>query len=109
MLLGGRCRNRTYTSGFGDRCSTTKLIALGREYNTTSPFGLVAVLFFDLLVLGMHFAPFTVLFEFDLCCNQFFVFTRPIVNACTFTTSEAYKLILRHRGDYTRFLPYWQI
>lgn len=26
-LRGGRCRNRTYTNGFGDRCSTTKLIA----------------------------------------------------------------------------------
>ena len=29
----GRCRNRTYTSGFGDRCSTTKLIARASLFN----------------------------------------------------------------------------
>jgi hypothetical protein len=72
--MSGRCRNRTYTSGFGDRCSTTKLIALGREYNTTSPFGLVEYLLFDFLVNCVSLTPFTIFFERNFCCNQLFVF-----------------------------------
>ncbi len=79
--IGGRWKNRTPTNGFGDRCSTIKLIAHRRKYthfafifNENPPHKRGVSLFFRFFMNSFFLAPLAILFKLDLACDEFLVF-----------------------------------
>ena len=85
----GRWRNRTPTNGFGDRCSTTKLIAQWRYHNTKnkkSPEGTFYLTsYFCFFMLSGFLTFLAILIKPEFCGNQFLIFTCVIV--CTFANT----------------------
>ena len=63
------------------------------------------VLFLDLFVFGLLFAPLTVLFELNFSSDKLLVLATPIVDALACTTGEFYEFILRHIGSFWQGLP----
>ncbi len=62
---------------------------------TKAPSG-AFVLFLDLFVLGLLFAPLTIFLELDLASDKLLVLAAPIVDALAGSAGEFYEFILRH-------------
>lgn len=96
--LCGRCRNRTHTNGFGDRCSTTKLSA---HRKLKSPRRGHYALFLNLFKGHALSELLVVLFELKLyVCELFLILTR--IENGSGGGLKFYEVILRHDGEYTR-------